>query len=103
MLYIAKIKSIPLRHAYTLRKLGDTPHWIVRGNLIGIKRDYLFALMELHIFFCDDDTMHISINYVFPGGGNVATSEGQTYSLIELEAKYPKLFQKKGKMIFLCD
>lgn len=103
MLYIAKIKSIPLRHAYSLRKLGNTSYWIVRGNLIGIKREYIFALMELHIFFCDDDTMHISIKYVFPDGGSVSSSEGQTYSLTELEAKYPKLLQKKGKMIFFVN
>lgn len=103
MLYIAKIKSIPLRQAYSLRKLGNTSHWIVRGNLIGIKREYIFALMKLYIFFCDDDTMHISINYVFPDGGRVFTSEGQIYSLTELEAKYPKLLQKKGKMVFFVN
>ena len=100
MLYRAKIKSIPLRHAYKYRKIGATSHWIVRGNLIGIKREYLFALIELHIFFHDDDNMHISINYVFPDGGRASTGEGQLYSLTELEAKYPKLFQKRGTLIF---
>jgi hypothetical protein len=99
-MYTAKIKSIPLRDAYSLRKLGNTPHWIVRGNLIGIKRDYTFALMELHIFFHDDDTMHICVHYVFPDGGTISISLGQTYSLTELESKYPKLFQRNGKMIF---
>lgn len=100
MLYRAKVTSIPLRDAYKHRKIGATSHWIVRGNLIGIKRHRLFALMELHIFFHDDDNMHISIHYVLPDGARVSTGEGQLYSLTELEAKYPKLFQKKGTLCF---
>jgi len=59
--------------------------------------------MELHIFFHDDDNMHICIEYVFPDGAIVSTGEGQLYSLTELEAKYPKLFQKKGTLFFYLE
>lgn len=99
-MYTAKIKSIPLEDAYNLRKQGNKAYWVTYGNLLGIKHERLLTIMKLTVLFRDDDRMRIIIEYIYLNGGSVSTSEKQTYSLTELKMKYPKLFNRNGKMIF---